>query len=80
MEEKFIISKDIKEATKNCSKDFSCLRKNETTLCKVVFCVNCKLHGVLCESDEPCNYRYNAEERTFCTCPVRKEIYSKYNV
>lgn len=80
MDEKFIISKDLMDAAKNCCKEFSCLTKNQSTLCKVVFCVNCKLHSVLCESEEFCSFRYTAEERTYCTCPIRKEIYSKYKV
>jgi len=80
MNEVFIVSEAVKTATKNCSKDFSCLVGNETCMGKVVFCLNCKLHGILCGSEECCSYRYNADERIYCTCPTRKEIYTKYKI
>ncbi len=80
MEDKFIISKAAKDATKDCSHDFSCLSNEGVCMGKVVFCVNCKIHGILCSNDDACSYRYEAEERTFCICPIRKEIYSKYKV
>ncbi len=80
MEEKFIISSDIKAATKECRKNFSCLTENGKEMGKVVFCVDCRVLGILCNSDEPCFYRYSVDERTYCICPMRKEIYAKYKL
>ena len=80
MNEIFIINKTVIDATKNCHKSFACLTGNKTCMGKVVFSVNCKLHGILCNTYESCTYRYDAEERTFCTCPTRKEIYAKYKI
>jgi hypothetical protein len=80
MENNFIVSKAAKEATKDCSQDFSCLSNTGDCMGKVVFCLNRTLHGILCSSDESCAYRYESEDRVFCICPIRKEIYTKYKV
>jgi hypothetical protein len=80
MKPKFIIEDQIVKATKKCEKNFSCLKLDESAMCKVVFCINCKLHGIECKNDTFCAYKLTAEERNFCTCPTRKEIYFKYKV
>jgi hypothetical protein len=80
MDEKITINPETLSATKLCQKHFSCLSENGKEMGKVVFCVNCTIHGIICGSDEPCAYRYSEDSRTFCTCPSRKEIYNKYKI
>lgn len=80
MKPKFIIGDQIVKATKNCEKNFSCLKLDDAGMGKVVFCLNCKLHGINCKNETSCAYKLSADERTFCTCPTRKEIYFKYKV
>jgi len=82
MEENYLISDEVKAATTNCQKSFSCLSaiRKASGMCKVVFCVNCKMLGILCESEKECTYKYDSEDRTYCICPTRKEIYMKYKV
>ncbi len=69
----------LKETTR-CSKDFSCL-KNENDPCltsKVSNSVNGKVIFISCIEDK-CNYDMRFGYSKICNCPVRKEIFNKYN-
>ncbi len=68
----------IKEETKACDKNFSCLSDDRDDLCKVLSCVNNDIHFVLCSNTEFCSYQRKKDERFYCECPIRKEIYYKY--
>ena len=74
------ISEQAKSFAVKCSKGYSCLSENPTKLCRVVFCVNCKILGVLCIEEDFCTFKHTMGDRTYCTCPVRFEIYQKYNL
>lgn len=75
----FYISDEIKKETDKCRKDFSCLSEKGCDLCKVVSCFDCDAHFIYC-MNEDCSYQNKIGERTICDCPVRKNIYYKYNV
>jgi len=74
------ISKEIQACAAFCEKGHACVLKQEKPLCKVVFCVNCKILGILCQEESPCNYKHTEDERTYCLCPARLEIFRKYNI
>ncbi|MDP2845570.1 MAG: hypothetical protein Q8N79_05800 [Candidatus Methanoperedens sp.] len=69
----------LKSATK-CKKDFSCLSGERKDLCKVELCIGDKLHFIKCMNSNPCSYRTTFGYSFVCTCPVRKELYIRYNL
>jgi hypothetical protein len=69
----------LKNATK-CKKDFSCLSGKRKDLCKVELNVEDKIHFVKCMSSEPCSYRISFGYSYVCLCPVRKELFNRYNI
>jgi hypothetical protein len=80
MKMEIMISEQIKSSASKCTKGQSCVTDNPTNLCQVIFCVNCTILGVRCVEDDFCTYKHTMEDRTCCTCPVRIEIYRKYNI
>ncbi len=74
------VNPEILKNTTECKKDFSCLSGNRTDLCKVELNVNDKIHFVKCLSDEPCDYKKSFGYSFICICPVRKELYNRYNI
>ena len=79
MAQEFYISDQIKSSASKCCKSHSCLCDDTEDMCKVVFAVNCKILGVHCSEENFCTYKHTMEDRTCCTCPVRIELYHKYN-
>lgn len=72
---------DILKKTISCAHDFGCL-KTENHHCitsKVERCVNNKVHFINCD-DKYCNYKMSFGHSTVCNCPIRQEIYRKYNM
>lgn len=82
MNKKTIVQVDeetLKKTTK-CNKDFSCLFGEKNELCQVELNVDDKIHFVKCKSVEPCNYRRSFGYSFVCSCPVRKELFNRYNI
>ncbi len=74
------IRQDIKHETTNCQKGFSCLSGERKDLCKVLSCYDYDVYFILFENTESCPYQQKISERVYCDCPIRKEIYNKYNI
>lgn len=74
------ITKDILEKTDKCRKDHSCLSGQLENLCKVELNVGDKIHFVRCLSHEFCSYRISFGYSDVCLCPVRKELFNRYNI
>ncbi|KPK02637.1 MAG: hypothetical protein AMK71_01545 [Nitrospira bacterium SG8_35_4] len=73
--------------TKECSSNFYCL--NNTTqprcaddmpLCSVDYYIGKTDLIVKSSNNEGCSYKSNFGLRNVCTCPVRHEIYARYNI
>ncbi len=73
------ISETIKNATK-CRKGFSCLNGNRENMCKVELNIGDKIHFVKCIDDKPCDHRVPFGYSFVCLCPVRKELFNRYNI
>ena len=73
------IDKELLEKTTDCNKDFACLNNDKHICCKVEHCVNNKVHFVKC-LDNYCSYRMSYGYSDICNCPIRKEIFNKYNI
>ncbi len=76
----FHVSNEIKKSAINCRKKFICLSRNEANICKVISSVNNDVIFVYCQNNCVCVYQHNFNNRIICTCPVRLEIYSKYDI
>ena len=69
----------IKKATK-CLKNLRCLSVDSHNLCKVICSMNNDVLFVKCMDDKDCSYFEPHDKTELCTCPVRKEIYRRYNL
>ena len=76
----FYVSDEIKKSAVKCEKNYICLSRNEENVCKVISSVDDHIMHVYCAHVDKCVYKYPDEGRCLCTCPVRKEIYDKYDV
>jgi len=74
------INEEYLKNTTKCKKDFSCLSGKRNDLCKVELNVEDKIHFVKCMSSEPCSYRISFGYSFVCLCPVRKELFNRYNI
>jgi hypothetical protein len=77
----------LKLATK-CEKNFRCLSDNPPNLCRVLRTVGTELIITNCtEHCAMCRYclvfkpsEHHATNESFCTCPVRMELYKRYRI
>jgi hypothetical protein len=72
------IDEDTLKSTIKCEKDFSCL-KGQNEFCKIEYCVSDVYFGK-CKEHTYCIYKRALGDSFFCSCPTRKEIYSKYKL
>jgi hypothetical protein len=73
------INKELIKETTKCQKSFDCLNNDKHIFSKVENCVNNKIHFVKC-SDYSCSYLVSFGNSYVCSCPIRKEIFNKYNI
>jgi hypothetical protein len=66
------------KSTTECGKGFACLDGDKNLLCKVEFSVRDETVFVRCLNIEHCFYRMIFGYLFVCNCPVRKEIYKRY--
>jgi hypothetical protein len=76
---KLQISEQILNDTTRCRKNFICLTEIKS-LCKIKYCLSGKSFIIKPEKHKPCSYMVFIENVVLCSCPIRKEIYKKYNV
>jgi len=75
---KYIVSTETKKATTKCTSGFSCLIGDKNCRCRVEKCINRDLHFVKSLITVSCHYQLHFGKGHICTCPIRKEIYNKY--
>ncbi len=66
--------------TVKCNENFACLEGENKCLCSADQMINGKLLFVKLEKDSICDYRTSFGYSHFCNCPVRMEIFERYNV
>jgi hypothetical protein len=76
----FDISDEIKQLTVDCKKGFPCLEGIKENLCKVEHCVNGATHFIRRLNKKSCSYQTSFGNAFICSCPIRKELYNKFNV
>jgi hypothetical protein len=74
------INETIVKETNDCKKNFSCLKTKEHDFCRVRRCISNSVHFIECIDSNNCNYKIAFGDCQICTCPIRKEIFNKYNL
>lgn len=74
------VNNEIKQSATLCQNDHVCLTRNKENICKVISTVNNNVMYVICLHKNACNYKHQVDERILCTCPVRLEIFKKFNI
>lgn len=74
------IDEKIVKETAYCVKNFECLKNENFTGLKstVDNCIAGKVHFITC-TENKCKYKISFANSIICYCPVRKEIFNKYN-
>jgi hypothetical protein len=75
---KYNISEETLINTTKCSHNFRCLRDDDFQVCEPEEYVSDELLFVDTKSNIPCSYKLPFADSCICHCPVRKEIYRKY--
>ena len=73
------VDKTIIEKATRCDKNYSCLSEENLPSCKVASCVGCKIHFIE-KLERDCEYYQEFGFSFICNCPVRIELYNKYNI
>ena len=66
------------QRTTECNKDLACLNDDEHPICKVKFYVGKEFSLIKCLHTEYCFYQTSFGYSFVCKCPVRNEIYKRY--
>ena len=75
---KYNISEETLIKTTKCSHNFKCLRDDDFQVCKPADYVSDRVLFVDAKSNIPCSYKLPFADSFVCQCPVRVEIYRKY--
>jgi len=76
----FDISDEIKQLATDCTKGFSCLEGIKENLCNVEYCVNEATLFIRRLNEKSCSYQVAFGKVFICNCPIRIELYNKFNV
>lgn len=74
------VSNKTKSMASKCKKKLSCLGKNGEKICEAKKCLLESALYIIFNKKECCNYHYSIGGDSFCGCPVRKEIFKKYEI
>ena len=77
---KINIPQDIVQKATKCTKKLRCLSESTDNLCKAICYLSKDLFFVKCLDGKDCAYFEPHEITELCTCPVRIEIYQRYNL
>jgi hypothetical protein len=73
------IDESTVKSTTNCDKGMTCLDGVKESICEDDYYVTDKVFFVNCLNNKLCNYRVHFGNKLLCTCPIRKEIFRRYN-
>ncbi|WP_339134878.1 MAG: hypothetical protein WGN25_16505 [Candidatus Electrothrix sp. GW3-4] len=72
------VSKKAKSMASKCKRKISCLEGKKRKICEAKRCLLESALYIRFNDQESCNYHYSVGGDSFCSCPVRKEIFKKY--
>lgn len=70
----------VKAAAAGCPDGLSCLSGDGAAVCKILACIEDGTLFIQCQDDARCFFQREEEERTACTCPVRRRLHERYGV
>ena len=76
----YTVSEETIARTRNCKKDFSCLKEQREDLCPIDSCVKGEVHFIKCLNKTSCVYQGSFGNGVVCYCPTRKELYNTHGV
>ena len=74
------ISEDTIKRTSKCSYNFECLNNDKCDTCRIDKEISGSLLIKYLSSKDFCNYFLFFGSRSICMCPVRVEIYRRFNI
>jgi hypothetical protein len=75
------IDEDVIKSTTKCRKDFRCLSDKNYEFCKVTQSTHHNVIFIECLESNFCIYKtFFGYSSYICKCPVRRELYRKYNI
>ncbi len=74
------ISEEAQKSTMRCEKGYSCLNRGAQDLCKVERYVGKGVVVIKCKNDKYCPYRMSFGGVFLCHCPIRMELFNRYNI
>lgn len=74
------LPREIVEKTRKCATNLSCLSISAETLCQAEFLLKNDLLFVKKEHDRRCPYFLEYGSSGICACPVRLELYKRYQI
>ncbi len=78
---KFEIADEIQKCANFCTRELICLVDDKHRLCPVAKCIEGRTHYIKCLDINECHYRDSIDGLYYkCSCPVRIEIYNKYQI
>lgn len=77
---KFEIDEKTKKETLRCKRAFACLTGIGQDICRVEELIDRGVLGIKPQQKRPCHYNILIDGLFFCSCPIRDEIYRKYNL
>lgn len=77
---KLTINQNIIDQTHSCEFDKKCLENEDYPICSVENMIDNQVLFVFKPSLNGCNYVFNFGESYLCGCPIRKEIYRRYQI
>ncbi len=77
---KFEIPEDIVQQATKCTKNLRCISENNENICRVLCHMEHDICFIKCVDAEDCSYLEKHERTILCNCPVRNEIYLRYEV
>ncbi len=78
---RFEISEKIQKCAVDCTKELNCLVDDKHKICSVAKCIEGRTHYIKCLDNTECHYRDSIDGLYYkCSCPVRMEIYNKYQI
>ena len=76
---KFKLEKEILDQTE-CNDNFSCLHGDKTCLCEADQMIGNSLLNIKPVNNKACDYKILfGYSSYYCHCPIRQEIYKRYN-
>ena len=74
------IDEEIVQRTTQCEHDFSCISEDKTCICEAIRSIGHVILEIKHKYRSVCRYCLSYGNTDICLCPIRNEIYNRYNI